>query len=409
MKIGIYLGEGLPNARAGGGFTLQATLLDELNKVHCSHQFILFYYGTKTPHETENKNLCYISLQKYESKEKDFLLKKMWLKIVRSCWGFKIKKKYTSLLNLAVLENNVDLMWFMTPAYEYVEVPYLYTVWDLQHRRQTFFPEVSVTGSTFEEREKHYQSIIPKATYVITGNQVAKEEVIRFYGIPDERVKTLEFPTPNFALVPYKNEINVVQKFCLNPPYLFYPAQFWPHKNHMGILHAVKKLKEQHNLYFSIVFTGADKGNLYYIKEQVDKLRLKRQIFFLGFISIEELVALYKNAFALIYPSFFGPNNLPPLEAFALGCSVIAANVAGAAEQLGDAALLFDPKNPVELVNYIKKLHDDFNLKEQLVKLGLERAKNWTSKDYIQGIIKIIDEFEPIRCCWSSNRRYVHL
>jgi glycosyltransferase involved in cell wall biosynthesis len=59
---------------------------------------------------------------------------------------------------------------------------------------------------------------------------------------------------------------------------------------------------------------------------------------------------------AKIFLSYFGPDNFPPLEAFVLGCPVIAADVPGAREQIGEAALLFDPSNPSDIAAKIESL-----------------------------------------------------
>ena len=113
------------------------------------------------------------------------------------------------------------------------------------------------------------------------------------------------------------------------------------------------------------------------------------------------MVGLYRNAFALTYLTFFGPENLPPLEAFALGCPVIASDVAGAQEQLGECALLVDPKSPEEIASAIKSLRDDPDLRKTLVDCGFSRASRFTGRDYVRGVFRILDEFEPIRRCWG--------
>jgi glycosyltransferase involved in cell wall biosynthesis len=91
---------------------------------------------------------------------------------------------------------------------------------------------------------------------------------------------------------------------------------------------------------FPVVFCGSDKGNESYIKQMAAELDLADQVKFLGFVPQEDLCSLYRNAFALTYVTFNGPNGLPPLEAFALGCPVVASKILG--EQLGDGALLVD-------------------------------------------------------------------
>jgi glycosyltransferase involved in cell wall biosynthesis len=144
--------------------------------------------------------------------------------------------------------------------------------------------------------------------------------------ISQERVHILPHPTPACAL-------NASQKTKLpdglEPGYLFYPAQFWAHKNHVNLLLALKQLSDQGKV-IQLVLTGSDYGNLLHIEKTISELGLQNQVRTLGFVSNEELVAFYQNALALTYVSFFGPENLPPLEAFALGCPVIAARVDGA-------------------------------------------------------------------------------
>jgi glycosyltransferase involved in cell wall biosynthesis len=276
----------------------------------------------------------------------------------------------------------------------------------LQHRLQPFFPEVSI-GEWWQQREGHYATVIRRAAYVIVGTEAGKQEVERFYGIPAERVRVLPHPTPRFALNGRSADPRaVLNKYGLKAGFLFYPAQFWPHKNHAGLLRAVRLLRERYGIVFDLVFIGSDKGNLQYIRSLTAKLNLSGQVHFLGFVPSEDLVALYKSAFALTYASYFGPDNLPPLEAFALGCPVIASRVSGAEEQLGDAALLFDPKNPDQLADTIRMLHENPDLRAELIQRGRERALRFTGKDYVEGIFALLDEFEPFRCCWSNTGSY---
>ena len=118
---------------------------------------------------------------------------------------------------------------------------------------------------------------------------------------------------------------------------------------------------------------------------------------------VEDLVALYRGAFALAYVTFFGPENLPPLEAFALGCPVIASDVSGAREQLGDAALFADPRNPAEIAATITTLHGNDSLRRTLVEQGRARAERWTAKEFVRGVFAALDEFEPVRRCWGRR------
>ena len=284
-----------------------------------------------------------------------------------------------------------------------MEIPYIITVWDLQHRVQPYFPEVSTFGK-WQRREELYANSLRRALTIITSTEVGKSEIEYFYQIPSERIKVLPFSVPKFALDAPSDEGKYIhEKYNIPERYLFYPAQFWPHKNHIGLLQAVKLLRDKFNLIFSVVFVGTDKGNLQYIVQVMSELGLSTQVHFLGFVPQKDLVSLYRKAFALTFVSFFGPDNLPPLEAFSLGCPVIASNVSGAQEQLGDTALLVDPKDEQQIALAVKSLYDDLSLRQTLMKRGLSRAHTFTGRDYVKRVFSIIDDFKPIRQCWSKS------
>jgi glycosyltransferase involved in cell wall biosynthesis len=249
--------------------------------------------------------------------------------------------------------------------------------------------------------------MLRRASFVVCGTETGKREIEHFYQVPGERIRILPLPAPQWALEsPASHGDRICVKHRIPEEYLFYPAQFWPHKNHVGLLLAVRHLRDRHGLVLPVVLVGTDMGNQAYIQQTVNDLDLTRQVYFLGFVSREDLACLYRNACALVYPSFFGPDNLPPLEAFALGCPVIAADVSGARELLGDGALFVDPRRPEHIAEAIKLIHDDRTLRENLVQRGLARASKWTGREYIKGIFSILDAFEAIRRTWSNTEAY---
>ena len=189
----------------------------------------------------------------------------------------------------------------------------------------------------------------------------------------------------------------------LSPGYLFYPAQFWPHKNHVALLQALRILKDEHGIVRPLVLVGSDKGNLDFIRNVAEQLGVAAQMHLPGFVSQQELIALYRNALALTYVSYFGPENLPPLEAFALGCPVVAADVDGAAEQLADAALRISPESPQQIAAAIKKLIDQPALRAALIDRGKKRALRFTGPDFVRGMFGIFDELSAARSCWPSS------
>ena len=301
---------------------------------------------------------------------------------------------------MAARKTGIEFIWLLGAEFHDLDVPYLTVVWDLQHRLQPWFPELSARGE-WAAREALHSTFLRRATSIIAGTEAGRNEIQMFYQVPTQRIAILPHPTPGFCLRDSEGDPkDVLAKYEIPEGYLFYPAQFWPHKNHANLLLAMRKLLDNHGLAMPAVFVGSDKGNLNHIKQLTNELGLARQVHFLGFVSQSDLVSLYRNAFALTYVSFCGPENLPPLEAFALGCPVVASEVSGAREQLGEAALLVDPCSPEEIGDAIKALHDDPNEARARVDKGRQRALRWTGHDFVRGVFKILDEFEPVRRCF---------
>ena len=382
MRVGFFVGE-IQNGTIGGGATFQANILYQLIRTKSDHKFYIFYKSNDNLFD-DSENIKFINLS-------------------------KLKKGLLSIsLNDQILELKIELVWFLTPHYEFVEAPFVLTIWDLQHRLQGYFPEVSLSGWDFNKREKFYSEYIPKASYIVIGNNQGAGEVEKFYNFPRERIKIIPLPTPQFVFEDSADDKILSRNNLVKGNYLLYPAQFWPHKNHIRIIKALDILKKQ-GIEWKVVFTGSDKGNRDYIEAKVKEYNLKDEVKFLGFVSKAELISLYKNAFATTFLSAFGPDNIPPLESMALGCPVICADAKGMKEQLGDAAIFFNPFNENELVEKIKELSGNDNIRAAMIENGKIVAQSVTTDKYIEKMISLIDEFSPIRECWSDQDKYIHL
>jgi len=402
MNVGIFIKALHPES--GGGYIFQEEVLKSLCELseQTRHSFVIFFSGKKEDLPLE---LCRANITVVPSRYNWY--RKILSGLSATHIGRDIqnifRRNISSISPSLIKKYRIEFFWFPTSHFlGVVDVPYMTTVWDLQHRLQPWFPEVSA-GGEWIFREEYYRNVLQRATYVIAGTNAGKEEIMRFYGVSPERVKLLPHPTPVFSFAKkIGKDSTILVKLGLKPGYLFYPAQFWPHKNHYVLIKAMEHLKKKFNVKIDLVLTGSDKGNRPYIEELATQSALRDQIHFAGFVSQQDLQSLYQHALALVYPTFFGPENLPPLEAFALGCPVIASRVSGAEEQLSDAPLLFDPSDHTQLAKHIKLLVDKKGVSAKLIKKGKERARQWTCKDFVQGVFSILDEFEAIRKSWQT-------
>ncbi|HEX8136560.1 MAG TPA: glycosyltransferase [Pyrinomonadaceae bacterium] len=397
MRVGVFLEDSSP--QVGGGYTFQEDIFQSLLELagQSNHTYVVLC------RQPEAVIAAAAGSNRIEASAFPGTPRQRIVSGARRALVAFGRRRQTRIEQV-IEDSRIEFMWFVGDQAVQVDLPYLATVWDLQHRLQPWFPEVSARG-TWRRREQFYATYLRRAAAVIAGTEAGRQEIERFYQVPPARIHVLPHPTPQFALDALPCDgAEVLGRLRLPPGYLFYPAQFWSHKNHANLLLAVLRLRERYGSAPPVVFVGSDKGNQAYIGRLAAELGLAGQVHFPGFVSRRDLIALYRNALALTYLSFFGPENLPPLEAFALGCPVIAADVSGAREQLGEAALLVDPTDVEQIAETLNSLLTEAGLRSALVQRGLARASSWTGRDFVQGVFSILDGFAPIRRCWGSAK-----
>jgi glycosyltransferase involved in cell wall biosynthesis len=296
--------------------------------------------------------------------------------------------------------NRVKLMIFTTHSnfsFE-LKVPYIMPVHDLQHRLNPQFPEVTADG-LWQRREYFFKNCIPHAEMILTDSETGKEDVLKFYTADEKKVKVLPYPPPNYLRRDYSaGELaRIRDKYQLPEKFLFYPANFWPHKNHKLIIEALNHLKTNHGLTVHLVLVGTnpDKyGQLDTIQELINKYLLNDQVHYCGYIPNEEMGLFYKLAEALVMPTFFGPTNIPYQEAFTVGCPIIGTDIRGIREQIGDAGLLIDPGSPESLAGAILEIFTVPGTRDSLIKKGYDKAEAWNFKKFSETLNGYVDEAE---------------
>ena len=139
-----------------------------------------------------------------------------------------------------------------------------------------------------------------------------------------------------------------------------------------------------------MILVGSEKNCRKEIERYISENKLEKNITILGFVSNENITYLYKHAVAMIMPSYFGPTNIPPLEAMSLGCPVAVSNKYAMPEQVGNAGLFFDPDSPKEIASCIEKLWLDQNLRERLKKLGYKRISLWNKNKFSERLWNLL-------------------
>jgi glycosyltransferase involved in cell wall biosynthesis len=281
----------------------------------------------------------------------------------------------------ALVREKCDL--WICPAHERwvfrAPIEALGTVHDLMHRYEPQFPEVSANGQ-YSQREFHFRETCKWARGVLVDSETGKQQLTEAYDVAPSKVFVLPYIPPGYIYNGQGAEQGP-RNPALPEKFLFYPAQFWMHKNHLRLFEALDTLRRKHDD-VRLVLVGAPHNGYEQARKRVTELGLDEHVVFLGYVPDGEMADLYRRARGLIMPSFFGPTNIPQLEAFVAGCPVAVSGVYGVPEQVGDAALLFDPRSSTEIAECMERLWTDDILCQSLIERGRKRAAQWGPEQF---------------------------
>jgi glycosyltransferase involved in cell wall biosynthesis len=391
LRVGILINDPIPEF--GGAYTFIDTIIQDIVSSDCEYEFYVFFYDPNAPQRYSRNKINFINCYQPPPPKPNLLIR-FKRKIFRMRFNQQIIKKEEDIF----LNENIDLLWILGPYNANTIIPFVFTVWDLGHRIYPFFPEYK--ADEWKIREEVYNKMIKRATYIITGNRIGKNEIIENYSITHDKIHIIPFPIPKFCLV--KEKANYSSSFQIKLPFVFFPAQFWAHKNHIILIEAIAWLRDVKNIIINCYFTGHDYGNMDYVNNMIIKYKLNNQIFILGFISQDDLIYLYKNALAMVFTSYLGPTNLPLLEAIAFECPLIYSNIPGHIEQMEGVGIPFDNTNCISLGENILKIYNDSEFRKEIIskeRIFFEKHKSYS---YFDKMKELIDEFFIFYKTWKE-------
>ncbi len=270
----------------------------------------------------------------------------------------------------------VDVIHFATQDAFPTDLPSIYQPHDLLHVHLPHF----LTPRQREYRERTYPAHCERASFVVAMTTWGKNDLVRHFGLPAEKVRVIPWAP---VISAYKRPstgalVGTAGKYRLSDGFLFYPAQTWPHKNHLGLLEAISILKDRHKLRLQVVCSGVQSDFYPHIARRAARLRISDQVRFVGFVSSEDIQCLYATARALVFPSYFEGWGMPICEAFASDLPVVCSKAAALPDLVGDAALLFDPNDPNEMADVLARVWQEEELRADLIGRGRRRVANFS-------------------------------
>jgi len=306
-------------------------------------------------------------------------LSSLWNRIWRRIRGLRL----LSGANVDLLFCPLSALSFWMPG-----IPAISVILDIQHE---FYPHF-FTKAELENRKAFYRKICLRAHSIICISEYTRKTFIERFKFPTEKSYVAHIGIQE-RLSSHDDAETTKEIRRLNLQgrvYAYYPANFWPHKNHEMLIAAFSNFCKHHEHYdLHLVLSGNSLDAYDDLMLTIHRMGISDRVHSLGYVSELTVTALYRNCRFLIFPSLFEGFGIPILEAMQFGKPVLCSNTTSLPEIAGEAALYFDPQLPDEIELAMYRILSDDALYLELQTKGLQQAKKYTIEAMVQQYIQV--------------------
>ncbi|GAB4186251.1 MAG: glycosyltransferase family 1 protein [Calditrichia bacterium] len=227
-----------------------------------------------------------------------------------------------------------------------------------------------------------YKFLVPKilstSKHVITVSEFSKKEIMEFYNLSPQKISVV-YNAVNNHFKPQKSETA--------DKYIFALSSNNYQKNFHSLLKAFRMLNRND---VKLIVGGGKNPRVNQVSVQ-EYSQVEDNIVFTGRLTDEELIQYYSNAECFVFPSLYEGFGIPPLEAQACGCPVIASNAASLPEILSDSAYFVNPIDIAEISDAINLLINSNELKATLIQKGFENVARYSWEKSANKLMTIIE------------------
>lgn len=302
-------------------------------------------------------------------------------------------------LTVELRRRPVDILHVQYTSPPFTPCPVVNTIHDLsfEHLPETF------KRRSWRQMRLTIRRSAQSAAHILTDCDFARDDILRTYGIPPERVTAVPLAAAErFSPVRDENELDRVRnKYGINGKYILTVGSIQPRKNIPRLIRAYSMLCEERNLepLPKLVVVGK-RGWLYEdTLATAESSTVRDRIILTGYVDDKDLPALYSAASCFVYPSYFEGFGIPPLEAMRCGTPTITGDRTCFPEIIGDAGLLVDPFDERAIMRGIVRVLTEQTLRDELIEKGLERANSY---DWLKTARQTLDVYESVH---ADNQR----
>jgi glycosyltransferase involved in cell wall biosynthesis len=302
-----------------------------------------------------------------------------------------VKLSYSDSVLQKKYDVNLLFCPFSAPNFLEKGLPVVSTIYDLQHLDMPYF----FTNSERIQRDLFLLDLSKRVNSVVAISEFSRQTFLKYFDFPDKKTFAIPIsihhrltPLPSSTVEKTLENLNIDKR-----SYFFFPANFWPHKNHIRLIEAYSRYRSsQRENFLDLVFTGDIEKLESELKNIVYKSKYSSSIHFLGFLEQQELIAVWQGCEVLIFPSLYEGFGIPLLEAMWFGKPIICSNINSLVEVGGNAALYFNPYDSEEIAKVMNIIDCDNSIKCELVKLGRERLSIFSKSSMAKSYLKVFED-----------------
>ena len=266
------------------------------------------------------------------------------------------------------------------------------TIHDCIHLR---FPQYLPSRLGYAYAKGQMWTATHRAARVITVSEASKRDILRYFNVPESRIDVIYNAIDDrFWQQPDAEEMaRVRERYRLEYPFVLYAGNIKPHKNLERLIEAFHLLRQAAAMKdVQLLIIGDEISKYATLRRAVHRHKLHKHVRFFGFVSDQTLAALYRLAAVFVFPSLYEGVGLPPLVALGSGTPVITTHVSWLPEVVGDAALMIDPYEPAAIAEAMEGVLSDADLRADLSRRGLLRAREFSWERSIARVREIYAE-----------------
>lgn len=310
-------------------------------------------------------------------------------------YGFAEQFKMPQLLKKFQLDL-VHFPHFNVPIF--YQGKFVVTIHDLIHQHHAMSRTTTLNPFAFKIKQIGYRRVfktaVSRSLKILVPSESVQNLLTREWNVSNGKIIiTPEAVDRNILMIANRmtktESEKVMKKFKIQRPYLFYVGNAHPHKNLEGLIGAFLILQRKYPKLL-LVLSGYD----HYFWRRLRFENKHQNIIYTGFITDEQLVALYKSAQAFVMPSYEEGFGIPLLEAMACDTPVIASNRGSLPEVGGDAAIYFNPHDMEDCIDKIERVLKSEKLRQDLINKGNSRVKLFSWEKLAKQTLEVYEELQ---------------